>query len=296
MELDNPSNALVVQQLEELRKKNRKYEFFVLGSMILVIIQPFLANYAHLKTLSIILSILGMCGILFCVAVMVDNKKVFQNLYKNTFLVGMLEDYFTDVVCQWKTGFDKDFVEELGIIQKGNRFHSEDYIKAVYNGVHFEQSDVEIEKETGSGKNHRVVTYFGGRMFEFNFPKTDYKSVMVFSKKFPYMGEGTEPRYEEVKLEGTEFNKKFKVLAANAHDGFYILTPQVMECLEKVLDKYDNVALHYIEGKLYVAINMKTNAFEGDMYKKIVYEKELEKIKYDIEVICDIIDALDLSE
>ncbi len=293
--LDTPDNELLAHQLEEMRKKANKLDFLMVLLMIVSVL-----GYCFFKALqnpiALIIGIVTFGAMIPIIVKSSSLKSEFKTLYKDNFLIGMLESYFTDVDCQWKTGFAEDFVEELGIIEKGNSFHCEDYIKAVYNGVHFEQSDVKIKRETGSGKNRRVVIHFSGRMFEFNFPKTDYKSLMVFSKKFPHMGAGTEPHYEDVQLESQSFNKKFLVRAANPHDAFYVLTPQVMECLEKILDKFDNVAVHYIEGKLYVAINMGIQSFDADMSRKVIYEREIEKIRCDIEVICDIINALNLSE
>lgn len=293
--LDTPENELLAYQLEEMRKKSNKQDVVIAFLMIIVAL-GFCFFKADRNFIALIIAIVSLGVMVPFIKQTSELKREFKKLYKNTFLVGMLEEYFTDVDCQWKTGFDRDFVEELGIIEKGNRFHCEDYIKATYKGVHFEQSDVQIVRESSSGKNKKEITYFSGRMFEFNFPKTDYKSLMVFSKKFPHMGAGTEPHYEDVQLESQSFNKKFLVRAANPHDAFYVLTPQVMECLEKILDKFDNVAVHYIEGKLYVAINMGIQSFDADMSRKVIYEKEIEKIRCDIEVICDIINALKLSE
>ena len=221
-------------------------------------------------------------------------RKQFRHMYKNAFLVGILGEYFTDLYCDWDKGFSEQYVSDIGLTQWGNRFKSEDYMKGMYKGVAFEQSDVTVKHVVRSGKHTHTYTYFKGRMFSFTCPKTDYMSTVLFSRSFDYKGRGGKFNYEKVKMESIDFNNEFKIKAVNPHDAFYILTPQLMECIRNLYYKYGNVAMHYYYGKLYLAINMSSDAFDADMSKPIVYAEEVEKMRWDIGVICDIIDTLSL--
>lgn len=221
-------------------------------------------------------------------------KKQFRYIYKNTFLVGLLNQYFTNLYCDWDKGFSEDYVGDIGLTQWGNRFSSEDYMRGIYKDVAFEQSDVTVKHVVRSGKHTHTYTYFKGRMFSFTCPKTDYMSTVLFSKSFGYKGKGGNYRYEKVKMESIDFNNEFTLKSVVPHDAFYILTPQLMECIRSLYYKYGNIAMHYAFGKLYLAINMTSDAFDADMKRPIVYAQEMEKMRWDIGVICDIIDTLSL--
>lgn len=220
------------------------------------------------------------------------DSKQFQYLYKNTFAKGVLESIFSDIMCNWEYGFMENQIEGTGLMKMGNRFHSEDYVSGTYQGIKFEQSDVIVKKVVRTGKSTHTYTYFEGRVFSFDFPKTDYWSVAVFSKSFMYDGALQNLRHDKVEMESKDFNKNFIVRAMRPVDAFYVLKPQVMECISNLYSHYGNVAIRYFGGKMYVAINLSGNAFDGDVFKKIVYAEEVDKIKRDCNVIIDVIQSL----
>ncbi len=221
-------------------------------------------------------------------------SKKFQFLYKESFVKSILNETFTDAWCNWNEGYSKRAVEEIGLIEKGNQFHSEDYVSGKYEGIPFEQSDVVVKRVVRSGKSTHTYIHFKGRIFSFEFPKTDFYSVAVFSKSFMYPGNFDGVPHQRVELESEDFNREFVVKAMQPHDAFYVLTPQVMECITSLYRIYGNVAMRYVGGKVHVAINMQGNAFDGDIRKKIVYVEEMDKIKRDCHVIIDVIHKLKL--
>lgn len=222
-----------------------------------------------------------------------DNKQ-FQYLYKNTFAKGVLDSIFSDVVFNWEYGFNPYQIEGIGLIRIGNKVYSEDYVSGTYQGVKFEQADVVVKNVVRSGKHTHTYTYFEGRVFSFDFPKTDYWSVAVFSKSFMYSGALQNLRHDKVEMESKDFNRNFIVRAMRPVDAFYVLKPQVMECISNLYSHYGNVAIRYVGGKMYVAINLAGNAFDGNVYKKIIYAEEVDKIRRDCSVIIDVIQSLNV--
>ena len=176
----------------------------------------------------------------------------------------------------------------FNLVQLGNRFYTEDYLSAFYNGIHFEQSDVTVQYHT-SGKNSHTTTYFKGRMFVFDFPYKNVSSVRCFSNTFFYKAASNN---QKIKLESGNFNKIFKTDAFYEHDAFYFLTPQMMERISALNAKYGNVAVHFMGNKLFVGINMKSDAFDHDYTKKVDYMEEVAKMNQDTQVIIDIINTL----
>ncbi|MGN0367665.1 MAG: DUF3137 domain-containing protein [Wujia sp.] len=221
-------------------------------------------------------------------------NKQFQYVYKETFARSILEEVFENVTCDWNMGFSEPAVERFGLTQHGNRFSSEDYIKGSYQGVTFEQSDVVVKHVVRSGKQTHTYIYFKGRMFSFDLDKTLDGSVVIFSKSFMYPGNCNGMRHEKVDMESQEFNKTFKTKSIYPHDAFYVLTPQMMECIERLQRTYGNVAMRFVGRKLHVAINMSGDAFNGNINKPIVYVEEKNKIRQDTNVILDIVKTLQM--
>lgn len=217
-----------------------------------------------------------------------EDKKNFKSLYKQTFVTQLLSERFENVYYSWESGFTQDAVKLFNLVQLGNRFYSEDYLSAFYNGIHFEQSDVTVQYHT-SGKNSHTTTYFKGRMFVFDFPLKNVASVRCFSNTFFYKAASNN---QKIKLESGNFNRIFKTDAFYEHDAFYFLTPQMMERISALNAKYGNVAVHFMGNKLFVGINMKSDAFDHDYSKKVDYMEEVAKMNQDTQVIIDIINTL----
>lgn len=225
------------------------------------------------------------------------EHKRFKLLYKENFVVGVLNETFGHVMYNPEYGFSEMEVGQFGITQLGNRFSSEDFIQGECEGVRFRQSDVTIKRVVKSGKSTHTYVHFNGRMFEFECPMSNNTSTLVFSKNYQYPGHGNGMRYEKIEMENEAFNKKFKVKSVDSIDAFYILTPHMMECVQNIHRKGGAVGLHFTKDKLYLGINAGgEGAFDANMSRPLVYADEVAKIKRDAAVIIDIIRTLKLDE
>lgn len=300
----------IYTQLEQLRQKSRSW-----GKAVVVIFVGFFAlffacplimmgkstsTYSNDNSDSItvffpFLIMLFMALICVANANQIKYNKQFQMLYKNNFLVGLLRQWFPDAQFNWDKGFSEQAVNAVGLVQRGNRFYSEDFICGTYNGVFFEQSDVTIKNVVRSGKHTHTYTYFKGRMFTFSYDMKDIVSTLVFSRDFGYKGYGFRFRYEKIPVESVNFNNNFMIKSARPVDAFYVLTPQMMECVTR-LEKYlGNIALHFTPGKVHVAFNTNVNAFDVDTKNPIDFRREAELRRQDMQIIIDIIDALKIT-
>lgn len=288
----------IVNQLDALhRKYNQCYYWFAVP--VLMFGFAFFSSPMLGRAAGVTLPVLMITSFVILIVIsgrMSKIHKEYQFLYKNSFVVSVLNQTFSDVRVNWEQGFTTKDIEQMGILKMGNRFHSEDFIHGVYQGVSFDQSDVTIRHESGSGKNRHTTTYFKGRVFAFDFQKNDIYSVGVLSKNFFYSGNYNGLKHESVEMESETFNKMFQVKAIRSVDAFYVLTPQMMECLMNLQRKAGNLSARYFGGKLYVAINISGNAFDGNIKKPVVYVDEINKIKHDCGVIIDIINKLKLQE
>lgn len=274
-----------VNKLEQLRKKAQSQMVF----MFLPFVLYFLTFFINPAVSPVLIIVAIICMAAFTPSIN-KTKKEFKELYKRTFVVQVLHERFDNVDYRWDYGFPKDAVGFFNVVQFGNRYYTEDYISAYYNNVHFQQADVKIQYHS-SGKNSHTTTYFKGRMFIFDFPNKNVASVRCFSNNFYYRARLNN---KNVKLESEFFNKTFKTDAFYEHDAFYLFTPQMMERLSALYAKYGNIAIHLMGNKLFVAINMSSDAFDHNFNKKVDYQQEVQKINGDMQVITDIINTLSL--
>lgn len=221
-------------------------------------------------------------------------KREFDMIYKDVFAKAALEEILGDIDYHWQRGFSKDQVAGFRLVRLGNRFSSEDYLKANYKGVDFEMADVTIKHVVKTKNGSSTTIYFKGRMIKFDVSVKKVLALQVFTDNFRYRANpGIE--MNKIQMEDVQFNKQFDVLSARDHDAFYALTPQLMERLEAMKSKYKSVGMHFRGDNLYMAINTDRNTFDADMKNKINFPQEMELMRSDVQDILDIIDILGLG-
>lgn len=282
-----------IQRMEALRKKCYLVQVLVLVEPLVLLVVMFLGRTGGPDIRLIMFLFFGctMVGVVFAS----KWKKEFNLIYKEMFARAALEELLDDVTYAWDRGFTSSDVSKMGLVCMGNRFRSEDYLKASYNGVEFEQSDVTIKNHTGSGKRSKTVTYFKGKMMKFKMPEKSAISLQVFTDNFAYRANTGFPM-ERIEMEDVEFNRIFDVRTLDGHEAFYVLTPQFMECLKRIAKTCSSIGMHFTRGNLYVAINTGRDSFDAVMSQEIVYPKEKARMEADIQDIIDIIKALGLDK
>lgn len=282
--------------LNELRKKakNRMILCIIIGVIAILTLNILMNN-----VLSTILTLLAIAGLgIFAVKPYME----FKTKYKEMFVQSNLEGVFDNLNYQPNIGISRDIIKNTQMMQMGNRYHSNDYIEADYNGVHFIQSDVCIQEETQDSENRsHTETYFRGRWMIFDFNKEFKANVQVVqngfkhSKRKRFFGK-EEEKYKKVEMEDVTFNKEFKIFAQNEHDAFYILTPQMMERIRNIANNIDGyLILCFIDNNLHVGIHTNRDSFEPSMMKEIDPEVEKQKIINDINLITTFVNDLSLD-
>ncbi len=224
-----------------------------------------------------------------------NAKKDLRLLYKQIFVEEPLKRNFQDVTYQPDNGFNREVVRNFNLCKMGNRYFTEDYIKASYNGVTFEMADVIVRYHQKSGDDDITITYFQGRMLVFYLPDKSLSSVRVYSESFRNRAiDKKEAKEEYVQMESVDFNSRFDVFAPNAHDAFYLLTPPLMERLMALTSKYKSIAFNVTGNMVALGFNEPGNdAFDSkNLYGEINYEDEIVKVQNDIEDIKSIISGI----
>ena len=215
--------------------------------------------------------------------------------FKVDVLTGLVSTFVDDGYFNPNQGLSQADVYATEFLKHADRFHSEDFLSGSMDGVRFISSDVKLEERhvehTKNGTRTYYVTYFLGRIFEFEFNKSFDGYLQVLESGRPTNNRG----YNKVKLESVQFNKKFKTYTTNDHSAFYVLTPHFMEALMSFeQSNKGNVSFSFLGSKLYIGINNFRDTFELQMFRTLD-ERVFDEFKRDLLVIKTVITELKLN-
>ena len=280
----------IIAQLEKLRSR------YIIWNIIKYTIIVFFVLFVMVQNEELLLPI-GILGGALLVVIWIPQvfKDKFDKLYKETFSYKIIKEVLGESVqyC-YNEGFSESKVCNFGLTKLGNRFESEDLLRATYKNIKFEMSDIEIKKVVKTGKSTSTTVYFDGRMIRIKASIKNIKELTIFSDKYFYRQKCHD--MEKVELEDVDFNKRFDVYSADMHEAFYVLTPHFMEKIKKLYDKYESIAIRMYGEYICIGLNGVRDTFNANIYEEIVYEKECELIRSDIRDITELIDALDLTK
>jgi len=276
-------------------KKGIEKKFLIaFGIFALAILSFVIMGQGLSESLMVIPIILVIVGLGFLFKASMDYGKL-KKTFKTQVLKAMFEELIPGIVYKPFQGLTKEVVYEGEFLKKADRFHSEDYLEGKIDDIDFVSSDVVLEerhvRHTKNGTQVYYVPYFVGRIFRFDFHKELVGRLQVLESGSPY----SRYKFERVKLESIDFNKKFRTYAENELTAFYILTPDIMEAIFAIEKRYPGVIkFSFLNQKLYVAINNNKNTFELKLFKAISTE-DIEMFKKDLLTIKDLIVTLKLN-
>lgn len=215
--------------------------------------------------------------------------------FKNKYLRDLISKTFDDANYYPDKGVNVNQVYNSDLVKKADRHHTEDLITGRVDGVNFLTSDVKLEerrvRHTKNGTQVYYVTYFLGRFFEFDFPK-EFKSKILVTEGSIFTWFSS---YKKIELESVDFNKKFKTYTQNEHDAFYVLTPHLMESIQKLESQNPgSLGLTFAGTKLYILINNHINTFDLKLFRTIDMSV-IKGLERDLSVIKEIVQELKLN-
>ncbi len=172
-----------------------------------------------------------------------------------------------------------------------------DYVKASYHGVNFELSDITlktIEHDTDSDghRTEREVEHFKGMWLICDFAKGLSADIRLREREgvFDKFAKGS------IQTESDSFNKQFVIHSDNDHDVFYVLTPHMMEYIQKMDAKANGRTYmrFHKEGKVTVALSTGRDAFEVKSISKATVEDLRVQFTDEVQYIKELIDELRL--
>lgn len=222
-------------------------------------------------------------------------KKEYRSLFKKYYVKKILDENFDDVVYDWKKEYPYSKMKRAHIIVDQD-FVSEDYLKASYNGIKFEQADIlcSIPNCRHSNGNRSDIALYGKIMEIAGLP-IKVSEIQIYTTDFSYEGRYSNNANKAYYTSDKSFIYHFQVYARNEKEAEKILTPalrvKLME-LEMINQKF---ALSFVGNKLYIAINTYRNTFDiQNGLKDIDFEKEKTNIQEDIKEIKEWLSIVDI--
>lgn len=292
-------NVKSLEEIEELRIKARNKAYIgVVITVVLVIVCYLIWQTPQALYFPAIL------GIVITVILITKPRREFLLAYKEKYVKESLTKIFTDLVYQPENGINYQTIANTQMMNMGDTYESNDYVSGKYKNINVEQADVHIQEEhesTDSDGNTTTyyVTIFKGRWMIFDFNKTFKANIQVCQKGFGNNRVNTifgKSKYQKVSMESANFNDKFKTYAQSDHEAFYILTPSLMEKIERVTNSIKGKLLFcFVDNKLHVGIYNNVDSFEHSIFKKINEEEVLNSVSNDIKMITSFVDELNLD-
>ncbi len=276
-----------IKKLEEERKRvYKKNKLGIIIAAILFIIGCLMFYY--LPFLGMIIFIIG---VIVLIIFSKDSNK-FKKIFKENVVKSMIrQELGVDAIYQMNGGISIDEINSLHIARVPDRYHVEDYISCKYNDVPYEMCDCTLEERhvTYDSKGNRHVSYqkyFMGRVIKIDFKRNLNMELRVVNNPTVGFSSGKLVKFE---TEVISFNKKFKCYASSKEDGFYLLTPMLIQKMSELESMYRG-GIYYIisKGVFYVFINNSGNSLEVSLSKPLD-DKQLAKIKSDILIGASII-------
>lgn len=238
-----------------------------------------------------------LCIIFFVIAIIitfiaVSKVNKFKKKFKENVVVKLIKDELgVDAVYHMNGGIPIDEINSLEVASRPDRYQTEDYISCSYNGIPYEMCDCTLEEEVVTHDSHgnRQVsyrTYFKGRVIKIDFKRDLHIELKVVNQPTQGFQHRNLISFE---TEVIEFNKQFKCYASSKEDGFYIMTPIMIQKMLELEQMYKGGIYYvFLKGNLYILINNSGDSLEVNLSKPLD-EKQITKIKSDLLIGASII-------
>ena len=225
----------------------------------------------------------------------VDLSVSIKKKYKDEIVPKILKKFLgDDIVYEPKGRFDKELLRDLNFFPC-TTYSGEDMISGIYKGIKFTTADISMTHQSGR-KNSTTVTDFKECMWVFEYNnKTINSRIDLYEKDYLKRHSLRKNGLEKVEFEDIDFNNKIKTYASNAHDAFYVITPQIIDRLKNNINNISGDILYSIqENKLYLVISSSKNRMEFKRFRNN-YEELIESLKEDVSPILETIKLFDLK-
>lgn len=198
------------------------------------------------------------------------NQFQFTDVLHDIVIPYCVQDMFgEDASFEKKEGIPIEWIKESHLVGSGwNLCKVSNLVKGNYMGLSFMQSDVKLVYETeykdSDGNTHsKSTTVFEGPWAVIDFKKPFSTNLIVRERGEKLLDKWVDGK-STVEMESIVFNEKFIVIAEDAHNAFYLLTPTMMELILRTEKRFQGrIYFCFMDGKIHIAIDNGKNCFAG---------------------------------
>ncbi|HAN09987.1 MAG TPA: hypothetical protein DCP90_05155 [Clostridiales bacterium] len=297
----------VIEPLENERIKVMRKSTVAIAIMIIIPIFLIIVGHSFIFNMGgdaiqfIIVGYIFLCGI-----ILYWFKKSYVSEFKDKIIERIVTFFDSNFKYEKACCIRQSIFEDCKIFNTiPNRYSGDDYVRGFIvdeeclektqerKGTNIEFSEIDAERETGSGKNRHVEKIFKGLFFIADYNKNftgftkvipDYRKNWLFGSK------------DRVALEDPEFEKLFEVYSTDQIEARYILTPSLMDRLKKFKQKTGRPVYASFKGdKIHIAIQYNRNLFEPDVFKTLYDFAPMQQYFEDLQFAISIVEELNLN-
>lgn len=295
-----------LQQFEELRKKEfYKYKiiisFIVLTAIIFLItilnIYVFSHNSSFGKENAVQAIIFGCILIIILLSFLAQKvAKNFENTVKNCVMSSFLS-FFGDFKWSCEEFIPEQEIDESKLFDSFNMYSHDDYFEGDHKGLHFIIAEIDLKRESGSGKNRTVVQVFDGILVRISLNKNfNCQTIITANGRglFSFLG----GKLQKVELEDPEFNKMFDVLSNDQVEARVILTTAFIERFKALRNVYQakDIRASFLNNKVTISIPCHKDMFKlGKLNVPVADAGEFQELFEEFVAILALVDLLRLD-
>ncbi len=278
---------------EKINKKKLGYDIIHTISTSIFIYTFFLIFYIAFKTEGkiVVLLFIPLVLTVLIASLMQYFTKLLSIEFKTKYVKMVFNQKIKNAKYEPKNGVSRTLIENAEIFPYFIDYSSDDLIKGNYHRIPFQSADIDLEEEVKTKNGSYNKSFFKGRIYQFAFNK-NFKYNLVLVQKKDLFGDY---RPGNLQTESVLFNSEFRVFSENTLEGFYLLTPHLMEKLLYLDGKYkDRIMVSFNRKKLYVITYGKSNPLEFKKFVKID-DSFIQAFIDEFSDIIDIINVLNLE-
>lgn len=206
----------------------------------------------------------------------------FDQAFKNTYVLQTVQaaGNFENLRYASKGGLTYNEIRDSLVVNCGEQkyYKSEDLLTGTVYSIPFSYCDVVTQYLKRRGKKSEVRTIFEGQVMRFSLPehsKWSFGHLQIIEKGSLSNQGGRRAAYE-IRTENEAFNQRFEVFAADEHNAFYFLTPQMLEQIIGFADFSGcQIAITFVGAVLYVAIYRSHSMFNASVSQPFSQQRQL---------------------
>lgn len=291
--------ALTLDRLEEARLGNLSK--MKLGLAGIAVVAGGAAAYFYFTGNTIAMIVALVFGVLSGVGVSNHLLGKVKRAFKKEVMPILLAGIDPSLTYRVEGFVGKDEFNESSLYMRPDRYSGKDLVEGYIGETKVKFSLVHAEEEyddshtDSDGKTHtetKCRTIFQGLFFVADFNKHFSGRTLVR----PYAVNFISKLFgSHVALEDPEFNRLFTVTSTDQLEARYVMTLSLMERLKTLRSKVGAFQSSFFLGRLFMAIDMPSNAFEPAMSKSLADSGQIEKILSNLRAITGIVEDLGLN-